>query len=131
MKLGTETGSLMNHLYSRQTIGQPEPTVGMGATILGWTDRHAGTIVKVETINGSVFVTVQEDTAKRVDKNGMSECQDYEFAANPNGAKTIFRRAKNGRWDTVCFNTTTKRWNKLEGNGLTIDRRDHYYDFSF
>ena len=32
MKLGTETGSMTNHIYSRATKGQPDPAVGMGAT---------------------------------------------------------------------------------------------------
>lgn len=32
MKLGTQTGSVINHLYSRGVIGQPTPEVGMGAT---------------------------------------------------------------------------------------------------
>jgi primosomal protein N' len=58
MKLGAQTASLTNHLQSRATIGQPEPTVGMGATLLGWTDRYAGTIVEVlPQKNGSVILT--------------------------------------------------------------------------
>ena len=34
MKLGSQTGSVINHLLARGTIGQPEVKVGMGATIL-------------------------------------------------------------------------------------------------
>ncbi len=44
MKLGTQTGSVINHLHSRAVIGQPEPVVGMGATMLLWSDRRACTI---------------------------------------------------------------------------------------
>lgn len=39
-------GSL-NNLMLTGTKGQPTPEVGMGATQLGWTDRHAYTIVEV------------------------------------------------------------------------------------
>ena len=35
MKLGSQTGSVINHLYSRAVIGQPKPKVGMGCTLLG------------------------------------------------------------------------------------------------
>lgn len=45
MKLETETASVMNHLMSRATVGHPESVVGMGATILMWTDRRAATII--------------------------------------------------------------------------------------
>ena len=41
MNIGTQTSSLVNHLYSRMTIGEPEPTVGMGVTMLSWSDRNA------------------------------------------------------------------------------------------
>ena len=44
MNLGTETGSVMNHLMSRMVRGEPAPRVGMGATLLSWTDRHAATV---------------------------------------------------------------------------------------
>ncbi|MBI0325563.1 hypothetical protein [Burkholderia plantarii] len=48
---------LVNHLQARAVIGQPEPVVGMGVTILAWTDRYAGTIVKIEKLrSGTVRV---------------------------------------------------------------------------
>jgi hypothetical protein len=34
MRIGTQTNSLVNHLYSRAVNGQPEPVIGMGATLL-------------------------------------------------------------------------------------------------
>lgn len=131
MRLGTQTNSLTNHILSRAVIGQPEPEVGMGATILCWTDRNAATITKVWTWRKSMFVTVQEDTAKRVDKNGLSECQVYEFSPNPNGATYTFRRLGDGRWQGAHFNTKTQRWSKSEGEGLRIGERNKYRDFSF
>lgn len=111
MRIGSETGSLMNHLMAG---GRIEPAVGMGATILCWTDRHAATIVRVTRCQ----VHVQYDNAKRTDENGMSECQTYAYTPNPNGAVVVFRKTKRG-WRSRC------------GNGLLVGERCHYHDFSF
>ena len=127
MKLGSETNSLTNHLLSRAVIGQPEPTVGMGATILCWTDRHPATIVAI--VDG--ILTVQEDNHKRIDSNGMSESQDYEYTRNPTGATYYFRAGKDGKWQEVVKNENTGRWNRSASAGLRIGEREKYHDFSF
>ena len=136
MKLGTQTASMTNHIMSRAVIGQPEPTVGMGATILCWTDRHAATIVEVFFAGKGksgphLYVKVQEDKATRTDQNGMSEMQRYEYAPNPQGRIYTFRREKNGAWTPVVFSEKAKRWCKVEGEGLRIGERAKYHDFSF
>jgi hypothetical protein len=115
MKLGSETGSLANHLHTRYV--QPEPKVGMGCTLLGWTDRHAATVIEVKTPRK---IVVQQDTAVRTDKNGMSECQEYTYTPNPNGAKYTFYKNKRGQWK------------QSKGSyGLTLNTREEYYDPSF
>jgi hypothetical protein len=113
MRLGSQTGSVMNHLMT--TSAQVEPVVGMGATICCWTDRHAATIVKVTRCQ----IHVQKDNATRTDENGMSECQTYSYSPNPNAPVIIFRKTKRGGWRSAC------------GNGLLVGHRRHYYDFSF
>lgn len=114
MKLGTETASLTNYLMSG-TVGAPEPAVGMGATILMWTDRHAATIVKVTRTQ----VHVQRDTATRVDDNGQSEVQDYIFTPDTKAPVEVFRKTKTGY--------------RMAGGGssLRIGERDEYHDYSF
>lgn len=112
MRLGTETGSLMNHVMTAST--QPVPEVGMGATICCWSDRHAATIVKVTASQ----IHVQEDIATRTDENGMSECQTYSYQPNREAAVIVFRKTKRG-WRSKC------------GTGLLIGTRRHYYDYSF
>lgn len=127
MKLGTQTASLNNHLMSRAVIGQPKPVVGMGATILCWTDRHGATITKVD----GRYITVQEDAATRTDSNGMSESQDWAFRPNTNGREHVFFLTTSQRWQAVAKNESTGRYRKVEGSGLRIGERSEYYDFSF
>ena len=130
MRLGTQTGSLTNHILSRATIGQPEPVEGMGATILAWTDRYPGTIINVTKISQTV-VYVREDKATRTDNNGMSESQTYSYEANPNGRLWTFRQTKSGGWEELTVNPKTGRFNKVDGCGLRIGERAKYNDFSF
>jgi hypothetical protein len=129
MKLGTETGSMTNHLYSRAVIGQPTPEVGMGATVLCWTDRHAATIVVV--YRDGEIITVQEDHAKFTGPPGMSENQTYSYSPNKNGSTYSFRKDKNGTWSQVSLNPDTARWNKVKGPGLRIGEREEYRDPCF
>ncbi len=114
MQLGNETNSVVNHLLSG-TNGEPTPVVGMGATILCWSDRHAATIVKVTPTQ----VHVQRDIAKRIDTNGMSECQSYTYEADPTASVEVFRKTKRG-WLAAGG-----------GNGLRIGDRREYHDYSF
>lgn len=113
MRLGTETASTNNWLLSG-TKGAPIPTVGMGATILMWTDRKACTIVKVTRTQ----VHVQEDIATRADSNGMSDAQDYTYAPNPAAPVLVYRLNKRGAY-------------KGPLGQLRIGERCSYHDYSF
>jgi hypothetical protein len=127
MNAGTQTGSLVNHLYSRMTIGEPEPIVGMGVTMLSWTDRDAGTIVEVNTKKR--YIAVTEDNTKRIDNNGISESQEYEYTPVMDGYPTYYRKDKKGQWRR-CYYNENKRL-VLGTGGLILGRRESYYDFSF
>ena len=111
-------GSLQNLLMGSGTA----PKVGEGATVVAWTDRHAATVVAVS--KSGKAVTVQYDTQKRIDSNGMSECRQYECSPNPNGRKETFTVRSNGRW-------VEKGQPMRGGSRLSIGHRDPYYDFSF
>jgi hypothetical protein len=131
MSFAQQTGSMVNHLYARGVNGQPTPVVGMGATLLFYSDRRAATITKVELIRGKLYLTVQEDYSVRTDKNGMSECQDYDYTPNPTGRVQLFRQGKTGMWEQVRKNSETGRYVKTDVGGLRIGSRNTYYDFSF
>lgn len=114
MRLGTDTGSLTNYLMSGPTKAKADREVGMGVTMLSWTDRHAGTIVKITPKQ----IHVQRDEATRIDKNGMSESQEYSYLPISGAPIEIFRLTKRG-------------WRSASYSGLAIGVRDEYYDYSF
>lgn len=131
MKLGTETGSLINHFYGNASNGIT-PEVGMGVTFLGWTDRHPGTINKIETKNGKTFIYVSYDLYKRIDDNGFSESQEYEYTSDPEAHNYTYRfNEKTSTWENVNLNPATGRFKINKGNRILIGRREKYHDFSF
>jgi hypothetical protein len=123
MKLGTQTASVTNHLMSG-TAGAPEPQVGMGATVLMWTDRRAATIISVVRFKSGArigevsAVEVQMDKATRTDDNGMSEMQTYEYERDLSGATYTFKRNKQGAFVGSM-------------GQLRIGDRREYHDYSF
>ena len=123
MRLGTQTGSLINSVLAN---AGPAPEVGMAATLLSWTDRHPATVIEVTP----TYIVVQEDKATRTDRNAISECQQYEYERDEGGNTYTFKRGKNG-WSEARWNAETDRLNKIDGYGLTLGRRERYYDFSF
>lgn len=126
MKLGRDTGSLVNYVYGNR--GAPEPEIGMGVTFLHWSDRSAGTIVEILP-NG--YIGVKGDKARRIDNNGMSEAQEYEYFPNPEAPTLYYRLNKTGRWEAVRMNQHTGRWKKSDNYQIVLGHRDAYYDFSF
>ena len=134
LRLGTETGSLVNHVWSRtRPVGPEDVCEGMGATFLSWTDRHAATVHAVWSEGKKsprTYISVREDNWRRTDKNGISEAQDYEFTPNPDGREEVYRW--NGeRWEGVYRNPTSGRWNKCRNYGLLLGQRSKFEDPSF
>ena len=137
MKLGTETGSFINHLQARSTIGQPTPEVGMGATMLLWTDRVAGTITKVTELGGSkrwtYEIEVKRDVSNVVSGSGHDGSAKYEYQSAPWATPHHFRCERDGgRWREVREND---KGNLVlvssGGRGLRIGEREEYRDPSF
>lgn len=112
----SDFGSLTNALSVSATV----PVVGMPATILGWTDRHPATVVRVSPSGKTVWV--RECHARRIDTNGMSECQKYEYSEAPDAPEREFRLGRRG-W--------RQAGTRGRGNGLRLGRREKYHDFSF
>ena len=122
MNLTKPTGSLINNLYANSRY--PEPTVGMGATRLSWTDRSPYTVVKVL---GPKKIVVVSDRATRTDNHGMSESQSYTFETPSEGdedySETVLTLRPNGRW--------VAKGDSQKGTPFAIGYRNKYHDFSF
>ena len=95
---------------------QVVPVVGMGATICYHSDRYPATVIWVSASGKTI--RIQEDNAVRTDMNGMSECQDYTYSPDPNGAIRTARLTKRG-------------WKVSKGPSVALGTRRKYYDYSF
>ena len=128
MKLGTDTGSLVNHI---STHGQTDtmPSLGDGATIFSWSDGSPHTVIMVDVLGG--LVQVQADTANRIDRNGMSESQDYEYTPNPDGAIQTYKLVDGTRWFPVYKSVETGRYRRSGRPNIRFGRRNKYHDYSF
>jgi len=94
------------------------PEVGMGATICCYSDRLPATIIDI--MNGGKKISLQVDTAIRLDSNGMSEWQEYRYIANPEGAIFTATRRKDGTYRVSGTKSI-----------VFIGQRRKYYDYSF
>ena len=101
-----------------------EVKVGDGATMVYYSDRHACTIIEIAD-NGS-YIKVQKDKATRIDNNGMSDCQDYEFERDPKGAVYTFKRTRKDK-SVYTGNGKYYDWDVK----LSFGARIEYYDYSF
>jgi len=94
------------------------PEVGDGATVYLYTDRHAATVVRVSKSGRTAWI--QPDSAKRIDNNGMSESQDYEYSANTDAQLIRVSIRKDGQWRKSG-----------EYTKVAFGIRNAYHDYSF
>lgn len=97
-----------------------EIKVGVGVTMLSWTDRTPATIIEVDS--KGKWIKVQEDNYKRIDNYGMSDDQEYEYSRNPNGSVKLYKKNRLGKYTDN---------GKKDGCGLIIGHRERYFDYSF
>lgn len=127
MRIGTETGSLVNHILSRGC--DEEVQVGDPATILHWSDRSPATVVEVFKKGKFTYFVTQEDHAKRIDSNGYGGQQEYEYSRNPDGREQTWKVTPRGAIG-VYLNPETGRFVKTSGS-VSVGRREKYFDPSF
>lgn len=90
VKLNGNTGSLVNYIYGNNATA---PEVGKGATIMHFTDRSAVEVIEVSADGKTVIL--ENLKATRVDKNGMSDNQEYSFEPTGYRWPIVWR---NGAW---------------------------------
>jgi len=102
--------------------------VGDGATVLLWSDYHAGTIVKVT----KATITIRRDKAT-LDPNFKPEFIPGGFAAhctNQNEQRWSYEPNENGHLTTLHW---SKKYNRYgtPGNPSAIKGRHEFYDYNF
>lgn len=112
------TASFINTLIGNSP--PPIPEVGLGATELLYSDRHAYTIVRIS--KGGKRFWMQRDIARRSDNNGMSNAQTYTYRPNPDAPEVAVSLRKDGKWRRVGFR---------EEGVVSVGLRMEYYDYSF
>lgn len=108
----TQYGSLVNTFMGSRGV---VPEVGMGVTIVHWSDRSAGTVTWVSPSGKTI--RYRGDRAIRTDSNGMSEAQSYRYEQIPDGHERTARLTKRGWRD--------------KGVKIVLGVRDAYYDYTF
>ena len=111
-------GNLTNRIA--ETVRPAVPQVGMGATILFYSDRAACTIIDVK----GKRIAIQRDKATRADKNGQSESQEYSYEAQRGNEIKFATLRKNGVY-------VLKGESLRSGTIVRVGVRDEYYDFGF
>jgi hypothetical protein len=111
-------GSIINEVMATVRISA-KPVVGMGATELMWTDRHAYTIVEVVSDKRLV---VQQDKAIVVKGGIHNGSAEYRYEPDPSRPLKTLTLRKDGRW----HEGTT-----MQGAKFAIGWREEYYDPSF
>lgn len=127
MKLGTETGSLINHLMANTAVRDIK--VGTHATLLSWSDRSPGTVIEVYTKGVYTYLTVRHDKAV-YHKDGSG---NFDIVDGDDKFTNTFRFKTDGSsgFQKVGLNPETNRFYKLGDGGLLVGHRDYYRDPSF
>jgi len=109
--------------------------VGDGATVYGWTDRRAYTVIAVSKSGRTI--TIQRDSAKLLNGPNSGEpdalhfegggfcghtsgVQRYEIKPDPNGEIRKASLRKDGKWREA--NSTTR---------VEVGERFEFYDYNF
>lgn len=120
------------------------PVVGMGVTMNQYSDRHAGTVVKVSDSGKTVLVQRDKATLLNGFNSGEPDAltfspggfcghtegtQRHSYEPDPNGAITKYtlRTLRGGK---TCYKPAGYRTNS-PGGTLTLGERVEHYDFNF
>jgi hypothetical protein len=115
---------MINQLLKQATNGQPEPKIGMGATILSYSDRYPGTIFRVFTFRKCIAVEVRED------EYTLKDHYLHTSKVNIKGHRRNFV-FKNNMWVELVMREGKLYTGSKRGLGLRIGDRQAYYDPHF
>lgn len=113
------TNSIIDNVYYVHSGSNSlEPVVGMGVTVCYYSERYAGTITRISKSGKSFWF--KYDIVKRVDNNGMSDSQTYEYTENPEANEIPVRMNRKGIYKTLKSH-----------NPIVLGVRNAFHKFSF
>ena len=101
--------------------------VGDGVTLIYYSDEVPATVIEIDS--KGKWIKVQNDKAKRIDNNGMSDCQDYKIERDENGRIQTFYKTRKKEY--TLFTNTGKFTYDNYGIYLLLKVRRKYYYYSF
>lgn len=128
MNLGTETGSLINHILTTANRQEPELVVGLGGTVFYWSDRKPVTVVEVN--QKKRYIAVTEDHCERINIGGQ---QQWVTRPQYDEHRKIYRKDKKGQWRECYLNDKNRLTYVDSGKGpkLVLGYKDKFEDESF
>ena len=126
----SQRGSLINHMAANNPHVFHMPKIGDGVTFYSWTDRDAGTVVAIKD-EKKLIIEIKRDYAKRIDHNGMSDCQEYAYETDYSYPSVFYKwNVKKSQWQGVELNDNG-RWVLNRDRTISIGNRNAYHDYSF
>jgi hypothetical protein len=135
-------GGLINRMQEGAAV-TTVPSVGDGATMFLYSDRHAYTVrtVTVSPSGKTITIRASRDKARRTDSNGFSESQDYEFTTEPpldvpfsEDIGEVFKSVNGKPFRNVYAELNDKAPDgcslRMGSTILRVGHRDEYYDFT-
>lgn len=113
--------------YGDIIIVDDELNIGDGVTLNYYSDEKPATVVEIDS--KGKWIKVQMDIAKRIDKNGMSDCQEYEYFRDENGYIRTFYKTRIK--DYTVFTDTGRSTYDSYGIYLSLKVRRKYFDYTF
>lgn len=113
--------------YGDIIIVDDELNISDGVTLNYYSDEKPATVVEIDP--KGKWIKVQMDIAKRIDKNGMSDCQEYEYFRDENGYIRTFYKTR--MKDYTLFTDTGRSTYNSYGIYLSLKVRRKYFDYTF
>lgn len=113
--------------YGDIIIVDDELNIGDGVTLNYYSDEKPATVIEIEP--KGKWIKVQMDIAKRIDKNGMSDYQEYEYFRDENGYIRTFYKTR--MKDYTLFTDTGRSTYNSYGIYLSLKVRRKYFDYTF
>lgn len=113
--------------YGDIIIVDDELNIDDGVTLKYYSDERPATVVEIDP--KGKWIKVQMDIAKRIDKNGMSDCQEYEYFRDEKGYIETFYKTR--MKDYTLFTDTGRSTYNSYGIYLSLKVRRNYFDYTF